>query len=1705
MDNKQLRKRYLSLFLALIMILGTLPINIFAEGQETPKTGTRDAEGDIASGTIANDAPNAVHAFVGVQTGGDANLPLANATGQEFQPIQGIKAYFQWFEDGGYVSPVYSAISDANGRLNIDCKPYVASDGKIIKFDADPTVSGGHEKYRFWVDHSTIPAEYQLQYITGEQVVFPLGIATITQGGSGSDTPKNTHENWKILLMQKPKAEMHKKAEATQEEANGGYIKGKVSWDYNSPAGGVQWKYIAHQTTPAEGVTVKASYLSDYAMKKIYSNDMAVKLSLSGPSAIRDRKWTSKLEGQLQDEIKKQMKGEEDKWIAETVTAVTNSEGDYILQFNGTWGYKQNADVAKGYTEQAGKWGWTQPALDRLGTVAAKASDGSFKDAALNYNEKHINLDWLFVSTEGTEDLRVMTPYNNNWYTAMNSDWGIHNGWSGASVAKEFSVGVTNIANRSMKSDFVFGINKVNFNITNYDSRANTAIPGDVAETSTTGLPYSNTSDKYRIVWYDQDGNEVPNSSGPAQQPSSTGTIPSAPLDTSKLNITQTTEFTAKLYRVDSNGKNAELIAGDSFTVEVSHLFISRYDEVKLLNPKANDPEMKDANYSATGLPADLTIDSSNGTISGKAKKAGLDKVTFTTILSDKDAGEIKGTRERYIAVTDSPLAAGEVGKAYSQAVKPVPEKDPKDRNYIYKVKSVNFISGKEVAGLKVEGNATTGFKIAGTPTAEVKATEDVGAGLLGPNVEVTYDIYKTNDAGKEILVAENHVDKVPLVVTKAKDNSLYEPAYKPVDGKVGEAATVAAPTFTDADGKPATPENVTYALAEGYTGTAKIDANTGGITYTPVDADANNAVTIPVVVTYSDGSKDNVNAVINVTNSTTTADKVNELGGLNPQTIKVWKDDKFDWKDGVTPKNTKNEKAVWDLIEEAEVTDITVPERNSSKAGKFEGKLKFTFNDGSSIEVPNQMLIVSAHVVVIDPNNTDKDAPKEEDLPSDKIEVRFVASTGVKEIKTTGKTFVKPGTIFKANDFPQDKDITYKNGYKGPVTWSPDNEPITKKSKDYDKPRGFFKFTASATQIEYTDDEIIPYTPDEDEPTKGDDGKDIPDNYITVTFKSEDVNKGTVKVETKEGAEVKAKVKPGTNLAGKAEAVAKDGYGFTVWAPELGVAADGNEYTAKFIKDGSEVGKDDPIPTGWHKVTVKQDNTIQAGTVTEKTYAVAPKDEAKGQTGKLAADKFPSLTGKEAEGYENPAWYKDAETKATADPSAVEITGDTTFTAKATNIVPPVNKSATPTIDQPTVGDDKITGTGKPGATIVVKDGNGDEIGTTTVKPDGTWEVTVTPAEPLVSGETITATQTENGKSPSEPATETVKDKTTPTPQGPSVTYPDTDMDKGDTKTVIPEIKDKKGEPTRPDTTPIVVQPGNGVVVTPNPDGSITVTVPDDYDGPSTIVIPVVVTVDGEEIHTTLTIRVRDNKPVIDYYIPELKIHEYTPTYPVFASVDKKVVDKEVINSHDQYIFGYPDDTIRPDGDMTRAEAIAVVARLQKLDLSDKSSKIYKDTKADMWYNGAINAAFREGYLLEKEGENVRPNDKITRAELAELISHIDKKNNAIAPFDDVKGHKFEAAINQAYGNGRIEGYPDGTFKPDNFITRAEVATMLNKLYDRYPDKNFIDANQNLVHNYKDMSYKGHWGYYELVEAYHSHTYLRLKDNMEEWKVIIK
>ncbi|WP_054252987.1 Rib/alpha-like domain-containing protein [Neofamilia massiliensis] len=194
----------------------------------------------------------------------------------------------------------------------------------------------------------------------------------------------------------------------------------------------------------------------------------------------------------------------------------------------------------------------------------------------------------------------------------------------------------------------------------------------------------------------------------------------------------------------------------------------------------------------------------------------------------------------------------------------------------------------------------------------------------------------------------------------------------------------------------------------------------------------------------------------------------------------------------------------------------------------------------------------------------------------------------------------------------------------------------------------------------------------------------------------------------------------------------------------------------------------------------------------------------------------------------------------------------------------------------------------------------------------------------------------------------------------------------------------------------------------------------------------------------------------------------------------------KEV--SHQAYISGYPQGDFRPEGMMTRAEALAIIAKLEGLkSSSDKGN--FSDTKNGAWYNEFINSAYEEGILEEKIGENFRPNDPITRGELARLISVIDKKSDAIAPFADTKGHKYESYINKAYANGRILGYPDGTFRPDAAITRAEVTAMVNRLYNiKLDDKGLEKLERSKdVKKFTDLNSK-HWAYKDIMAAANSY-----------------
>ena len=236
-----------------------------------------------------------------------------------------------------------------------------------------------------------------------------------------------------------------------------------------------------------------------------------------------------------------------------------------------------------------------------------------------------------------------------------------------------------------------------------------------------------------------------------------------------------------------------------------------------------------------------------------------------------------------------------------------------------------------------------------------------------------------------------------------------------------------------------------------------------------------------------------------------------------------------------------------------------------------------------------------------------------------------------------------------------------------------------------------------------------------------------------------------------------------------------------------------------------------------------------------------------------------------------------------------------------------------------------------------------------------------------------------------------------------------------------------------------------------------------------------------------------------------EIKVHEYVETFPVFVQADPvKKVEEKISDTHIGYISGYPDNTVKADGNVTRAEAVTMLVRLKAYPLTE-GEEIFKDVKANAWYAAFISAAYKNNILEEKKGETFRPDEKITRGELAQLISHIDKNNNAKATFSDITGHKYEAAINQSFGNKRISGYPDGTFKPDNAITRAETARILNSLFDRKVNKKGLSNVLDDLKIYKDLD-KNHWAYYEIMEASYTHQYEKSEKNaIENWIKIVK
>ena len=205
-------------------------------------------------------------------------------------------------------------------------------------------------------------------------------------------------------------------------------------------------------------------------------------------------------------------------------------------------------------------------------------------------------------------------------------------------------------------------------------------------------------------------------------------------------------------------------------------------------------------------------------------------------------------------------------------------------------------------------------------------------------------------------------------------------------------------------------------------------------------------------------------------------------------------------------------------------------------------------------------------------------------------------------------------------------------------------------------------------------------------------------------------------------------------------------------------------------------------------------------------------------------------------------------------------------------------------------------------------------------------------------------------------------------------------------------------------------------------------------------------------------------------------------------AGQEAKVAAK--VNSP-SYIAGYPDGTFKPGKEVTRAEAVRMFVTLvnEGKELPKNPTTKFKDAN-NKWYSDEINFAVSKGFISGYSDGTFKPNQGITRAEFAQMIAVFVKDGYpGSSNFKDVKGHWASNAIDQLYGNKKIKGFPDGTFKPDQKLTRAEAVTVLNSVFGRNTKStSFANVNTNSLKKFSDVP-MSHWAYYQIIDASNGHN----------------
>ena len=212
-------------------------------------------------------------------------------------------------------------------------------------------------------------------------------------------------------------------------------------------------------------------------------------------------------------------------------------------------------------------------------------------------------------------------------------------------------------------------------------------------------------------------------------------------------------------------------------------------------------------------------------------------------------------------------------------------------------------------------------------------------------------------------------------------------------------------------------------------------------------------------------------------------------------------------------------------------------------------------------------------------------------------------------------------------------------------------------------------------------------------------------------------------------------------------------------------------------------------------------------------------------------------------------------------------------------------------------------------------------------------------------------------------------------------------------------------------------------------------------------------------------------------------------------------VPDKLNGDDHFAYVIGYPDGKVHPEGNISRAETATIFFRLLKADIRDgnlTADNDFSDVSDGQWHNKAVSTMAKLGIVKGRCADRFDPNASITRAEFAAICARFNTKpvENS-GSFSDISGHWAENEIERAAAFGWISGYPDGTFRPDTRITRAEAMTMINRVLCRMPqsESDLLDSMVTWPDNKPSD-----WHYLAVQEATNSHDFNRQGEVGESW-----